>query len=180
MSNPSDPEGIVADILLSEPLVVRYLAVKRDVGLALKTLGRYAWYLEALAREYPKLPLDPELLQRFIKCHGGKAADSLKTAFRTIHTFYRWLVKQQALDVTLDPFLRMESPKGKTPVPRILSLQQMRRLVEVSNPPFNRALILTLLDTACRIGDLAGRNKDHLSGGGRWKSSAKLVGGWFH
>jgi len=90
------------------------------------------------------LPLDPSELQRFIKSRGGQATDSLKTSWRTVRTFYRWLVKQELLDPVRNPFLCMESPKGKTPVPRILSLQQMRRLVDVSSLSFNRALILML------------------------------------
>jgi len=159
-------EGIIADdIRLSEVLVKRYLATKRDAGLSLKTLRNYAWFLEALAHEHPELPLDSVVLQGFIKSRGGKATDSLKTSFRTVRTFYIWLVKQEVLEIGQDPFLRMERPNGKTPVPRILSLQQMRRVVDVSSPPFNRALILTLLDTACRIGELADRNKNHLAGG---------------
>ena len=165
MIQPSTPQDIVADTLLSGPLVSRYLSAKRDVGLAPKTLRTYAWFLQALARDHPNLPLDSGAVQRFIKSRGGKAADSLKTSFRTVKTFYGWLVKQGLLDVTLDPFLRIERPRGKTPIPRVLSLQQLRRLLDVSIPPFNRALILTLLDTGCRIGELADRNKDHLAGG---------------
>jgi len=165
MIGPSTPRDIVADTLLSGPLVSRYLGARTDAGLAPTTLRTYAWFLEGLARDHPKLPIDPSELQRFIKSRAGQGAESLKTSWRTVRTFYRWLVKQELLDLARDPFLRMERPKGKTPVPRVLSLPQLRRLVDVSSPPFNRALILTLLDTACRIGELADRNKDHLAGG---------------
>jgi len=185
MTKPSDPPGgsvpdqlvmpdamlktsdlhEVADILLSGPLVGRYLAAKRDAGLSPKTLKDYGWYLEALAKEHPIVPIDPEVLQAFVRSRGGKATESLKTSYRTVRIFYSWLVKQSLLDVGRDPFLHVERPKGKTPIPRILSVEQMRRVVEISIPPFNRALILTLVDTACRIGELAGRNKDHLAGG---------------
>ena len=161
MIEPSNPQAIVANIKSNQVLVTGYLRAKEDAGLAPGTLRTYAWFLEALAREHPKLPLDHTVLQRFIKSRGGKTADSLKTSWRTVRTFYRWLVKQQVISVAQDPFLRMESPKGKTPVPRVLSVQQMRRLLDVCNPPFNRALVLTLLDTACQIGELADRNKDH-------------------
>lgn len=165
MIQTSTPKGIVANVQLTGDLVARYLAAKKDVGLAPKTLRGYAWFLEWLARDYHELPVDPGAVYRSIKSRGGKAPDSLKTSFRTVRTFYRWLIKQGLLDAGQDPFLSIERPQGKTPVPRVLSLQQLRQLLDVSNPPYNRALILTLLDTACRIGELQGRNKDHLTGG---------------
>jgi len=55
-------------------------------------------------------------------------------------------------------------PQGKAAIPRVLSLRQLRQLVTVSKPPYDRALVLTLLDTMCRIGELVGRRKEHISG----------------
>ena len=103
MNMPSTPPDSVADILLSEPLVRRYLTTKRYVGLSPITLQGYAWYLEALAREHPILPTDPEALQGFLKSRGGQAPDSLKTCYRTVRIFYNWLVKQEVLAVGRDP-----------------------------------------------------------------------------
>ena len=52
----------------------------------------------------------------------------------------------------------------KKKVPRILSLNQLRRVVQVSKPPVERALILVLIDSMCRIGELKGLTKSDIVG----------------
>lgn len=146
-------------------LVATYLKAKEDVGLAETTLRFYGDLLRALALDSPFLPLSPDYLQGFIRRHGGQALDSLRDYFRAIRTFYAWLVRRGYLAQDLDPFPKMDRPKGKSPIPRIISVEEIRKLVEASTPPYDRALILTLVDAMVRIGELADRTKDHLSGG---------------
>ena len=49
-------------------------------------------------------------------------------------------------------------------LPRVLSVEEVRRLIEVTRPPYERALILTLIDAGPRIGELAGCTKGDLNG----------------
>jgi len=146
-------------------LATTYLKAKEAAGLSSSTLKKYRYLVIALAEESPSLPLDPDYLQDYVKRYGGQAPDSLQTAFRTLRTFYTWLIRRGYLESDRDPFLLMERPGGKSPIPRVLSVEELRRVVEVSLPPYNRALLLVLLDTCCRIGELASRAKEHLSGG---------------
>ena len=66
------------------------------------------------------------------------------------------LVRQEYLDAHRDHFLCMERPVGKSPIPRVLSVEQLRHAVEVAEPPYNCALVLTLVDPGVRIGELEG------------------------
>ena len=41
-------------------------------------------------------------------------------------------------------------------------MDELRRVIAVAEAPYQRALALVLIDTGARIGELAGRTKNHI------------------
>ena len=87
MNQPSTPVTIVDPG--AQELVGIYIQVKTDAGLANSTIKEYRRLLACLVAEFPTVPLDPDVLQGFIKRHSGPAYDSHRTTFRAYRTFYR-------------------------------------------------------------------------------------------
>ena len=165
MNSASPPKGSLTRPRTND-LVERYLKSKQRVGRSRHTIYRYRQLLTTLAAQYPRLPLSTEALQEFIYADKCYAPDSLIDRFSTVRGFYNWLVKQQFLKVDRNPFILMERPPThKTPNRRFLSVEQLRRVVEVSVAPFERALILTLVDSGPRIGEVTNCTKDDLVDG---------------
>lgn len=165
MSKASPPKGSLASLKTAE-LVETYLKSKEDAGRSSCTIYRYQLLLRSLARQHPHLPLDPDLLQGFIKGEIEYAPETHIGHFGTVRAFYNWLVRRKVLPVDQNPFPIMDRPpKNMSPARRFLSLDQLRKVVEVSVAPLERALILTLIDSGPRIGEVTNCTKNDLVDG---------------
>ena len=165
MNEASPPKGSLASLKTAE-LVETYLKSKEDAGRSSCTIYRYQLLLRSLARQHPHLPLDPDLLQGFIKGEIEYAPETHIGHFGTVRAFYNWLVRRKVLPVDQNPFPIMDRPpKNMSPARRFLSLEQLRKVVEVSVAPLERALILTLIDSGPRIGEVTNCTKNDLVDG---------------
>ena len=165
MKLPSPPRNSLAR-LRTAGLVERYLSAKENAGRSPNTVYGYRLLLESLAKCHHRLPLDPDPLESFIRGCIDYAPDTLIDRFGIVRGFYNWLVRREVLALDQNPFRLMDAPpRNRSPVRRVLSLGEMRRAVEVSIAPFERALTLILVDCGPRIGELAGRTKDDLMDG---------------
>lgn len=144
-------------------MVSLFMAPKVAKGLAKATLSSYGYRLGEFAKAYPRLSMEPSEIESFID-HPEWSTNSRETAYRLIRGFYLWLLKRRHLHPDMNPVDLVEAPRLERKIPRILSPQQLRRVVEVSKAPHEWALILTLMDTGCRIGELAGRTKADIVG----------------
>lgn len=165
MHNHRGPNSSLARVRTAG-LVETYLKAKENAGQSPKTIRGCRGLLRLLGNRFHRISLDPDNLQAFIKGDRDYAPDTLVDRFSDVRTFYNWLVLRKVVPVDRNPFLFMiPPPRNRSPARRVLSLEKLRRVVEVSVAPFERALILTLIDSGPRIGELAGCTKDDLADG---------------
>jgi len=116
---------------------VRYLTAERNLSAyTLRNYGSdlsdFARYLEAEERIGP-LEVDRQSFRRYLaRLHeAGTATASVSRKVSTIHTFYRYLVREGQLE--RDPLLGVGSPKRERRLPKILGKEQLTALIEAAD-----------------------------------------------
>lgn len=166
MNNPSLPSRNIPDApdLVTADLYQLFMEAKTRAGRSVNTLAAYDYMLPPFVKAHPVLPLEPETLEAYLVTWKHLSDETVHQAYRNLRTFYNWLVRRGHLDPWANPVLRLESPTRRRKTPRFLTLDELRRVLSVAKAPYERALMLTLIDTGVRIGELVGRTKDHIRG----------------
>jgi integrase/recombinase XerD len=149
------------DKLLDEYL--RYLAVEK--GLSPNTLEAYSRVLrdfttfleEAGASSYREVDQDHCFLYLISLRKAGKAPASQEQAVAAIRGFFRFALAEGYLPQ--DPTVNLEGPKKGFALPRVLSVEQVERLLAMPkvSTPFglrDRAMLELLYATGLRVGEL--------------------------
>ena len=149
------------DKLLDEYL--RYLAVEK--GLSPNTLEAYSRVLrdfttfleEAGASSYREVDQDHCFLYLISLRKAGKAPASQEQALAAIRGFFRFALAEGYLPQ--DPTVNLEGPKKGFALPRVLSVEQVERLLAMPkvSTPFglrDRAMLELLYATGLRVGEL--------------------------
>jgi integrase len=118
-----------------------------------KTKDWYAGCLGVFADTCPELPLRPEEIDMFLsrlKC-GDERTHGY---FRAIRALYRFLERRQYIPMFGNPVRMMEAPRVSRKVPRPLTPDAIRRLLQYPHPPKVRAALLLLAATGCRLDEV--------------------------
>jgi len=144
---------------------VRYLTAERNLSpytlrnyrADLRDFGRY---LEAEERLGP-LDVDRQSFRRYLgRLHeAGTALASVRRKVSTIHTFYRYLVVQGALE--RDPLLGVSSPKRERRLPQILSKDHLTAIIEAADSADpqglrDRAILELIYAAGLRLAEVVG------------------------
>jgi len=167
MAISSRPDNSLSDSsrLVTVELYALFIEAKTRAGRSQNTLNNYGYCIKPFVEEWPKLPLEPESLeQHFADWGDGHADETVVDVCRALAGFYGWLVKRGHIDIRENPFLRIDKPTAKKKTPRFLTIDELRRVMSMTEAPYQRALLLTLIDTGVRIGELVERTKDHIRG----------------
>jgi len=159
---PQDPQPVALNEIPTSELVTSFLKAKIDVGRSPKTVADYGWALKGFAEANPFLPMDPVAIEDYFGSLSHLNDESVKDVCRVLVTFYNWLIRRRYIPVHLNPFLMVERPRVRRKLPKFLSATAMRRVLQVSRPPVERALILVLLNAGPRVGELVGLTKDNV------------------
>jgi tyrosine recombinase XerC len=116
---------------------VRYLTAERNLSAYTlrnyrSDLSDFARYLEAEERIGP-LGVDRQSFRRYlVRLHeAGMATASVSRKVSTIHTFYRYLVREGHLE--RDPLMGVSSPKRERRLPKILGKEQLTAMIEAAD-----------------------------------------------
>lgn len=135
-------------------------------GLSPGTQNLYATHLNRLLEtvgDEPIARVDASILRSFMaglrRCDGKKYSPSfLDQVYRTLHTFFEWLVKEQVL--LTNPLIRVRRvkvPKRKSPR---LKLNEVEQLVEgvktTQHAVRNLALVYLMMESGLRKGEVIG------------------------
>ncbi len=116
---------------------VRYLTAERNLSAYTlrnycSDLSDFARYLEAEERIGP-LQVDRQSFRRYLaRLHeAGMATASVSRKVSTIHTFYRYLVREGYLE--RDPLMGVSSPKRERRLPKVLGKEQLTAMIEAAD-----------------------------------------------
>ncbi|WP_040402143.1 site-specific tyrosine recombinase XerD [Alkalibacillus haloalkaliphilus] len=94
----------------------------------------------------------------------GKSSASISRMISTLRSFHQFIVREH--QISIDPTLHIERPKKERHLPKVLSNEEVERLLEVSGEkPIelrNKAMFETLYATGLRISELLSLKIDDL------------------
>jgi integrase/recombinase XerD len=136
-----------------------------------RDLDEYMNYMEQAGYDSIDDVDRPALLGHFHRLkEGGKSARTVSRHISSIRSFHQFLLREKV--TTQDPTVHLELPKLEQKLPRVLSMDDVERLIEApdrSKPQGVRdtALLEILYGTGMRVSELIGLNMDdiHLSMG---------------
>jgi integrase/recombinase XerD len=93
---------------------------------------------------------------------GEKLSDSTVNSYiRGLHRFFAWCADEYACP---NPMKRIAFPKEKPMKPKAIDLDDLKAMLAECKEDFrgirNRAMMLFLIDTGCRVGGLVGLNRE--------------------
>ncbi|KPV58217.1 recombinase XerD, partial [Paenibacillus sp. A3] len=151
---------------------IRFLA--EDRGLAQNTLdsyrrdlSQYIDYLESSGifslGDSGKLNISGYMLD--LK-QRGRATATLSRSMVSIRAFYQFLVKERLLDS--DPSLHMETPRLEKRIPKVLSVQEVGKLLQAPltttpNGMRDKAMLEVLYATGIRVSELISLDVDSVN-----------------
>lgn len=145
-----------------------FVAAARARGLSARTLEAYTWALS-------KLPEDTstEGLELALGSLTGLGSVSRRDVWRRWRTYYRWRVRRYGAP---DPTAVIAPPRVRPRLPLALDWPTTQEVVRGAATRRDRVLLLLLLDTGLRIGEVAGLRPEDLQqdGVGRW--TLRVVG----
>ena len=135
----------------SVDLYQRFISRKQVSGLSERTIDAYNYAILPFIQICPELPVSSETIENFIY-YNQWSQQKRAFVFRHLRAFVRWYSRQLKQD---NPMLDVLKPRVKLEPIRYLSKEEMGRLcAEVSVNKKHQAIILTLLDTGIRVGEL--------------------------
>ena len=150
--------------------VERQLSVNTIVSYK-RDLDEYMGYMEQAGYESIDDVDRPAILSHLREMkEGGKSARTISRHISSIRSFHQFLLREKV--TTQDPTVHLELPKLEQKLPRVLSMEEVDKLIEspdCSKPQGVRdtALLEILYGTGMRVSELIGLNMDdiHLSMG---------------
>lgn len=125
-----------------------------------------SWYRYALAglgwfAEGDQLPTT-EAIEEWLA--RSRTTETARNRLRAARACFRWA--QQRHGIT-DPTAPLALPRTRREYPRVLTNEQLRALIDhaASRSPRDYAMVLTLIDTGIRLGELASLSREHISAG---------------
>jgi integrase len=139
------------NLLNTTKAVQSFLSSRQAKGLSPHTIRWYSGILRTLAREHPRLPVRPEIIEGFIA--GRQAGDERKHGYyRSLRCFYRFLARRYNLP---NPIEMVEAPKRSRKFPHWLMPDELMKLLAYPHVPSVKAALLFLADTGARVGELS-------------------------
>ena len=126
-----------------------FMIDRRYRGLATKTLAAYDWATGKLPRG--PWPIARAAL-RLVIADSGLAPASKATLYRHIRAFSRWCAAEYGVD---DPTAGLDPPRVRPVLPRVLTDDEMMRILASTTSHRDLALFALLIDTGLRLGELA-------------------------
>jgi len=136
----------------------------RSKGLAAETLKTYMYALDRLrevlhhSEASPALPTRDDL-RHFAgnMLHQGLARGTIRIRMRSVRVFANFLEREELVEVS--PMTGVEIPRVPKSMPKILSVQEIHKLLRASKTGTwygvrNHAMLSAFLDTGVRLGEL--------------------------
>lgn len=141
--------------------VEAYLLECRARRLSERTIEGYKWALDKFVAACPTIPESIEPFTRFQVSQDFPSSESHYDLWRSLRTFYKWAARRYDIpDVMVD----VPSPERDATFPRTLEAGEIKHLLASTVDPRDFAMLLLVLDTGMRLGDVANLRWPHVRG----------------
>ena len=142
-------------MFLTKDLVAQYMGECKARGLKASTLLQSQWALDRLAYHCPELPCSTlNLLPVFDQ--PGLGLESRRDLRKCLRTFFGWTGERHGIP---DPCKSLGRFPKSGLLPRVLTTDELAKLLTAAEHPRDRALILIVLDCGLRLSEVAGLRK---------------------
>jgi integrase/recombinase XerD len=154
-----------------------FLVDRQAAGLSPKSISFYKTKLDLFNR-YAKTQLikrifeiTPDTLRQYLLwlAAEGHNPGGVHAGYRTIRAFLKWYEDETEPDNWRNPIKRVKAPRVDIPPLEPVSMEMVTKLLESCRPrgrfltDRDRAIILALLDTGCRAGEMLNLEIDDLN-----------------
>ena len=137
----------------TDEAIALFLKTRLSRQLTYNTLQGYEWALGKLRELYPDtLPVETYQIHDLFLHNSDYAPASLHGMWRKLRTFYIWLEEE---GIGPNVMRRIPAPPLKDRLPRSFSHEEVQRLLSSAGSSRDYAILITLLDTGMRVGELA-------------------------
>ena len=133
-------------------LVAQFLGECGARGLKSSTIQQNQWALARLISHCPELPCETQDLYGLFK-DSGLSQESRKDLRKCLKTFFAWAGKRYEVPNACDGLGHFPKSRG---LPRVLSADEVARLLDAAGSFRDRILLLTVLDCGLRLSEVAG------------------------
>lgn len=162
MTAAASPQDSLA--LRTAELVAKFIDFKKATGRSPKTIQHYKWILDKFVEAFQTVPLDADEIVAWLWENRGHTDSTRSGYYRDVRAFYNYLVQRRHIIEDDNPMKLIEAPKVKDLNPVILTVEQMRKVIDKADNPRDRQVMLVLADTGIRTGELVGLTKDDIEG----------------
>lgn len=142
-------------------MVELFLAHKKAAGCAKDTLDNMVWALKPFQEAFPELPLDKRPMLSYIQGRD-LAPGSKRAVLNVLKSFYHWFTDFYELDDFR--WGRVELPRKKA-LPAFFTQEEICQVLATCRDPLERALVITLAQSAIRRGEFASLRRSKLYNG---------------
>ena len=131
-----------------------FLLSRQERMLAENTINLYQWVLNKLQAEFPdSLPTERYELRPLFNKQLNLSPASQRTIRDRLRVFWAWLEDEGISES--NPMVKMPVLRRQRTLPRVLSKEETLRLLEAVPSQRDYAILVVLLDTGLRVGELA-------------------------
>ena len=135
-----------------------FLQSRRALGVSRATVAFYAWCLAQIP--HGPLPTTLAHVETLLASKADRLAPaSLCGLWRGLRAFFRWASSRYGCP---DPLAGAKAPRPPSLLPRTLSPESITALLAACRTRRDRTMLLLLLDTGARLGELASLTKDSI------------------
>ena len=158
--DPVSPEDFV---LWTREAADRYLEILRKGGSPKATIVNYRRALYRLADVAPTLPVDDDQIYAAMGDPEEFAPNTRRQRYAAISTFYN---SKTAKDLGLtNPMPGITRPSKGKPLIRVYTRSELQALYKAAETPQEKALLLFMLNTGVRVGEVEGLRLERISDG---------------
>lgn len=147
--------------LQTDTAITAFLRSKSAQGVSPKTIEFYGFTLHSLPPYAPTLPCDIEPLESLLADLQGSNETRLDY-WRGLRAFFAWCATRYGWE---NPMLAVPRPRGSHRRPTVLSEEQIQRLLGTCLTRRDLALVLLVLDTGLRLGEVLSLTWDAIESG---------------
>ncbi len=147
------------DTLLDENklAILKFIEFCQGQGLASATIIKHVYALKHLARflvkSFEKANAE-DIVRTSKKIQDKEWSEATKRNARvTLKKFYKWIRKTEYYPDEVR-WIKTSRKSTESHIPEILTEEEVLRLVESADNPRDKALVMTLYESGCRIGEL--------------------------